>query len=68
MIKQEVIHQTDWPLYLSLEQREQLLASKIARAVAAARVAAPQNIAPHAAKIINPQSRNRGSKRPFTTK
>lgn len=37
-LKQDQIHMThseDWPMYLSLEQREQLLSEKIARAVAA---------------------------------
>jgi len=48
-MEQELIHQTDWPLYLSLEQREQLLAGKIARAVAANGLAAPQLDARHVA-------------------
>ena len=46
-MEQELIHQTEWPLYLSLEQREQLLAGKIARAVAAKTLTATQKSARH---------------------
>lgn len=31
----QMTHSEDWPLHLTLEQREQLLSGKIARAVAA---------------------------------
>ena len=46
-MEQTLIQKTEWPMYLSLEQREQLVAGKIARAVAAAKTAAPPNIAYH---------------------
>lgn len=50
------MYRTDWPTYLSLEQREQLFAGKIARAVAASKLAEPKNIARHVANqsITNP--------------
>ena len=34
-LKQDQVHMSDWPMYLTLEQREQLLSGKIARAAAA---------------------------------
>jgi len=59
-MEQELIHQSEWPLYLSLEQREQLLAGKIARAVAAKTKAAPQTVARHVANQTTPTTIKRG--------
>ena len=60
-MEQDVIHKTEWPMYLTLEQREQLLSEKIARAVAVTKIAAPQNIAYYGPK--QPRTSNNRSKR-----
>ena len=55
----QLAHSEDWPLYLSLEQREQLLSEKFARAVAAVK-AAPHTIAKN---VILDQHNNRNRDR-----